>query len=52
VASRLKRGETVAPFEIIRIRKSGEFIAVRLHVTTLVDEKRHPVKFATYERPA
>jgi two-component system CheB/CheR fusion protein len=48
---RLRRGETVSPFDIRRISKSGEPIAVRLHVTTLVDEKRRPVQFATYERP-
>ena len=52
VARRLQRGETVAPFEITRIPKSGEPIVVRLHVTTLVDEARRPVQFATYERPA
>ncbi len=52
VARRLQRGETVAPFEITRIPKSGEPIAVWLHVTTLVDEARRPVQFATYERPA
>ncbi|WP_372679256.1 CheR family methyltransferase [Desulfosarcina sp.] len=51
VIRRLRRGETVAPFEIKRITKSGEPIAVGLHVTTLVDEKRRPVQFATYERP-
>ena len=51
VARRLQRGETVAPFEIRRIHKSGEPITVRLHVTTLVDEARRPVQFATYERP-
>ncbi len=52
VARRLQRGEMVAPFEITRIPKSGEPIVVRLHVTTLVDEARRPVQFATYERPA
>jgi two-component system CheB/CheR fusion protein len=51
VARRLQRGETVAPFEVTRIRKSGEPITVWLHVSTLVDEKGRPVKFATFERP-
>jgi two-component system CheB/CheR fusion protein len=51
VARRLQRGETVAPFEITRISKSGELLTVWMHVSTLVDEKRRPVKFATFERP-
>jgi two-component system CheB/CheR fusion protein len=51
VARRLQRGETVAPFEATRIAKAGESIPVWLHVSTLVDEKGRPVKFATFERP-
>ena len=51
VARRLQRGETVAPFEITRIHKSGDLITVWLHVSALVDEKGRPVKFATFERP-
>ena len=51
VARRLKRGETVAPFEVTRIPKAGEPITVWLHVSTLVNEKGRPVKFTTFERP-
>ncbi|MCB2147781.1 MAG: PAS domain-containing protein, partial [Deltaproteobacteria bacterium] len=51
VARRLQRGETVEPFEITRIPKSGDLLTVWLHVSTLVDEKGRPVKFATFERP-
>ena len=51
VARRLQRGETVAPFETTRIPKSGEPITVWLHVSTIVDDKHRPVKFATFERP-
>ena len=50
VARRLQRGETVAPFETTRISKSGDPITVWLHVSTLVDDKHRPVKFATFER--
>ena len=51
VARRLQRGETVVPFEITRIPKAGDPITVWLHVSTLVDDKYRPVKFATFERP-
>jgi len=50
VVSRLQRGETVTPFEIVRIPKAGEPITVCLHATTLVDQKQQPVKFATFGR--
>ena len=51
VARRLQRGETVSTFEIVRIPKSAEPMAVRVHASALADENGRPVKFATFERP-
>ncbi len=51
VARRLQRGETVAPFHVIRIPKGGDPMTVRVYASTLADEEGRPIKFATFERP-
>jgi len=50
VARRLQRGETVQSFEVVRIPKKGAPMTVRVYVSALADDKRRPIKFATFER--